>query len=190
MVGGLEPQHQQRAAGVPGPRYSRLLRVDQPAVGRLEAGLRELAHRRRTGREAVEAHARRRPPAWARLQPDPRLGDHAQDSLGAEERSIGARSGTRSRQAPALPLPCRCDRPHRLDQVVDVRQTRCEVPARARRDPAAERGELERLREVAQGEPVRAELVLEHRPGCAGLDAGRARDGIDVEHAVERPQVD
>ena len=46
-------------------------------------------------------------------------------------------------------------------------QTRREVPRRARRDPAAERGELERLREVAQREAVLAERRLERRTGRA-----------------------
>ena len=45
-------------------------------------------------------------------------------------------------------------------------------------DPAAERRELEGLREVAQREPVRAQLVLEAGPGRAGLDPRRhARRG-------------
>ena len=72
-----------------------------------------------------------------------------------------------ARQPPALPRPGRRDRAHRLDQVVDVRVERGEVPAGAGRDPAAERRELERLREVAQ---------RERRARAAGpRDAGPAR---------------
>ena len=41
-------------------------------------------------------------------------------------------------------------------------------------DPAAEGREAEALREVAQREPVRAELVLQRRAVDAGLDAGGA----------------
>ena len=63
-------------------------------------------------------------------------------------------------------------------------------PAGAGRDPAAERRVLERLREVAQRQAVLAELRLERRAGRAGLDARRARDLVDLEHAVERAQVD
>ena len=64
----------------------------------------------------------------------------------------------------------------RLDQVVDVRVQGREVAAGACRDPPAERRELERLREVAQREPVLAQLVLEVRARRAGLDQRRARD--------------
>ena len=60
-----------------------------------------------------------------------------------------------------------------------------EVPARARGDPAAERRELERLREEAHRQPVLGELLLEPRPGRARLDARRARDRVDLEHAVQ-----
>ena len=67
-----------------------------------------------------------------------------------------------------------------------MRVERREVAAGAGRDPAAERRELERLREVAQRQPVLAELLLEPRAGRAGLDARRARDRVDLEHAVER----
>ena len=73
--------------------------------------------------------------------------------------------------------PAGRERPHRLDQVVDVGVERGEVAAGAGGDPAAERRELKRLREVAQGEPVRAELLLEARAGGAGLDPRRQRTG-------------
>ena len=63
-------------------------------------------------------------------------------------------------------------------------------PPGARGDPAAERRELERLRVEAQRQAVRGELLLEPRAGRAGLDARRARDGVDLEHAVQRAQVD
>ena len=86
--------------------------------------------------------------------------------------------------------PGRRDRADRLDQVVDVRVERREVTAGAGRDPAAERRELERLREVAQRQAVLAQLVLEPRAGRAGLDPRRARGAIDLEHPVEAPQVD
>ena len=51
-----------------------------------------------------------------------------------------------------------------------------EVPAGARRDPAAERRELERLRVEAHRQAVPGELLLEARPARAGLDARGARD--------------
>ena len=63
------------------------------------------------------------------------------------------------------------------------------MAARPRCQPAAEGRELEGLGEVAQGVAVRAQLVLEHRPARAGLDAGRPRHGVDLHHTVERRQV-
>ena len=65
-----------------------------------------------------------------------------------------------------------------------------EVTARARRDPAAEGRELKRLREVAERQAVLAQLRLEHRSARAGLDARRQRGTIDLEHAVDRRDVD
>ena len=67
-------------------------------------------------------------------------------------------------QPAALPEAAGGDRPHRLDQVVDVGVEGREVPAGAGRDPAAQGGELERLREMAKRQPLLAELVLERRP--------------------------
>ena len=76
------------------------------------------------------------------------------------------------------PLPARGDRPHRLDQVVDVGVERREVAAGAGRDPAAERRVLERLREVAQREAVLLQLLLERAGRCAPPgSARRARPG-------------
>src|SRR5882672_6474199 len=64
------------------------------------------------------------------------------------------------------------------------------MAARARRDPAAERRELERLREVPEREPVRPELLLERGSEHPRLDAGGARRAIDLEHAVEVREVE
>ena len=82
------------------------------------------------------------------------------------------------------------DRAHRLDEVLDVRPQRREVAAGARGDPAAERGVLERLREVAQRQPVLAQLRLERGPVAPAWMQRGARDLVDLEHAVERAQVD
>jgi hypothetical protein len=56
-------------------------------------------------------------------------------------------------------------------------------------EPAAEGGELEALREVPQGEPVRAQPALQHRAQGAALDPGGPAHRIDLEHAIERGQV-
>ena len=106
---------------------------------------------RRVGRPRAHAHPRPRDDARA----CPR-------SRAASGRATARRP---SRAAAATPRPRRrrVTRPHRLDEVVDVRRAGREVPGRARGDPAAERRELERLREEAQRQPVRGELLLEPR---------------------------
>ena len=71
-----------------------------------------------------------------------------------------------------------------------MRVERREVPARARRDPAAERRELERPGKWRSLRPCSRELLLEARAARAGLDPRGARDVVDLEHPVEAPQVD
>ena len=61
---------------------------------------------------------------------------------------------------------------------------------RARGDPTAQRGELERLWEVAQGEAVLAQLRLQRGARRPALDARRAGDRVELQHAVEHAQVD
>ena len=80
----------------------------------------------------------------------------------------------RAGQAPALPDPTRRYGPNRLDEVVDVGVQGRVVAARSRREPAAERRELERLREVPQRQPVRAQLIFERGSVDARLNARRA----------------
>ena len=65
-----------------------------------------------------------------------------------------------------------------------------EVPAGARRDPASEGRELEGLRVEAHGQPVSAELLLQPRARGAGADARGARDRVDLEHPVERAEIE
>ena len=137
-----------------------------------------------------EAHRAPGPVRRARLHAHPRLGDDAEDPLRAQQQPVGRGPGARARQPPRRPRPARRDRAHGLDEVVDVRRARGEVPARARRDPAAEGRELEGLRVEAHGQPVRAELLLQARARGAGADARRARDRVDLEHAVQRAEVE
>ena len=107
------------------------------------------------------------------------------DPLAADDHAVRARPGAGSGQAPALPPPLRREHAHRFDEVVDVRVVGGVVAAGTGGDPPSERREAEALREVAQREPVRPELVLERRPVDAGLDAGRPRDRIDLEDLIE-----
>ena len=92
--------------------------------------------------------------AGLRLHAHPRLGDDAEDPLRPQQHAVGRRPGAGARQPPRLPRAARRDRADRLHEVVDVGPDRREVPARARRDPAAERRQLERLREEAHRQPV------------------------------------
>jgi hypothetical protein len=43
---------------------------------------------------------------------------------------------------------------------------------------------------VAQRQPALGELLLEQRAARTGLDPRRERDVVDLEHAVERAQVE
>ena len=135
---------------------ARLARVDQPAVRRVQARTARARARPRRPRANVSKRTRARGAVLGpRLHAHPRLGDHAERALGAEQHPVGARAGARARAAAATPT-----RPRGVIARTDSTrssmcvQTRREVPARARRDPAAERRELERLREVAQRQPV------------------------------------
>ena len=82
------------------------------------------------------------------------------------------------------------DHAHRLDEVVDVRVERRVVAAGAGGEPAAERRELERLREVPQRQPVRAQLVLEGGPSTPAWMRARAAHGVHFGHRVEPAQID
>ena len=124
------------------------------------------------------------------LQAHPRLGDHAERALRADEEAVGRRAGARARQPPRRDDTGGCHDAQRLDELVDVRVVRREVPAAAGRDPAAERAELERLRVVAQRESVRAELVLERRAEHARLHARGARRAVDLEHPRQLREVE
>jgi hypothetical protein len=94
VVRRLEAQHQQGASVRRGPGERRLARVQQPAVRRVEAGLRQGAHRLRTGLERVEPDGRGLPEARRVLDTHPGLGDHAEDPLGADQHAVGARPGS------------------------------------------------------------------------------------------------
>ena len=136
--------------------------------------------------KSAKRHRRRAPLLRARQHAHPRLGDDAERPLAAEQQPVGRRAGARRRQPPRRPhAGAGRDRAHRLDEVVDVGRPGGEVTAGARRDPAAERRQLERLRVEAQRQAVRGELLLEHRAARARLDARRPRDRVDLEHAVQ-----
>ena len=62
---------------------------------------------------------------------------------------------------------------------------RGEMPAGAGGDPAAERRELKRLREVAQCQVVLRQLLLQSRPRRARLDPGGERDRVDLQNPIQ-----
>ena len=119
-------------------------------------------------------HACRGAVLGAALDAHPRFGDDAQDALAADGHAVGAGAGAAAGEAAGLPDAVGGDHPHRLDEVVYVGVVGGVVSSGASGDPAAERGELEALRVVAQGEAVGAQLGLEARAIGAGLDAGGA----------------
>ena len=172
------------------PSPASVMRASSASTRRQLAGRRPACRISRTA-SAPAANESNRTTAASRCSgrsqhPHPRLGDHRQRPLRAEQHPVGRRARAGARQPPRLPhVAADGQRAHGLDEVVDVRRPAREVAARARRDPAAERRELERLRVEAQRQPLRAELLLEPRAGRAGLDPRRARDAVDLEHAVE-----
>ena len=122
MVGRLEAQHQQhrRRRSAPALRNasagssSRQFAGYSPdcAIARVAATACGVGRRTRTDAAAL--------PPRPVLQPHPRLGDHAERALGAEEQPVGRRARARSGQPARLADPDRGDHAHRLDQVVDV----------------------------------------------------------------------
>ena len=189
MVGGLEPQHEKGVPAVGCHRQLRLARVQQTAVGGVKAGLRDRAHAVGRGREAGEAHARGAPLCRAGLNPDPCLCDDPEHTLRPGEHPVRGDPGTRARQAPGLPDADRCDRAHRLDEVLDMRPHGREVAAGACRDPSSEGRELEGLRKMAQREPRLPELPLERGAERSRLDPCGAGDIVDLEHAPELAEI-
>ena len=104
----------------PAPVSSASSGVEQAAVGGVQARLGDLAHRPGGGEEVVELDPAGGLELGPRPHPHPGLGDHAEDPLGADQHPVRRGPGAGARQPPALPGPARRDRPHRLDQVVDV----------------------------------------------------------------------
>ena len=177
VVGRLEAEHSSVAAvvGAPVSRASagssrRQFAGYRPGLRERARGLGARGERRRSARSPTPANVGR---SCTRIHASvitprcPRSRAACGPGTGRRPSPAGAGSPRRPRGV---------TRADRLDEVVDVRVQRRVVAARARREPAAERRELERLREVAQREAVRPQLVLERRAEHAGLDPRGARD--------------
>ena len=82
VVGGLEPEQEQRRPVGDAGRRGRLQGVEEAAVGREEAGLGDGPYRLGAGGERREVHTGRRLEPDAVLHPHPRLGDDAKGALG------------------------------------------------------------------------------------------------------------
>ena len=171
-AGGLEAQHEHALLAVARAGELRLALVEDAAVRGPQARLRDLAQGVQRGEQVVEHDARRRALRRARAHAHPRLGDHAERALGAEQQPVGRRPGAGAGQPPRRVDAARRQRPDRLGEVVDVGLDGGEMAARAGRQPAAEGRELEALRVVAQRQAALAQLSPRapgpaRRPGSA-----------------------
>ena len=154
VAGRLERQQQPATPSVtPAPS------IDSSASSRRQFAGRSpdwtIAAPRSRRRRSRRTGPRRATGPRAALHPDPGLRDHAEDALGAQPQPVRRRPGARRRHPCRLGDADRRHHPDRLHQVVDVGVAGGVVPAGPGRDPAAEGGELEALREVPQGQPVR-----------------------------------
>ncbi len=77
----------------PTPLFLSLERVEDAAVARVEARLRERTCGTGGGGECLEARGHRGSEARARDDADPRLGQDAERALGADEQALGRRAG-------------------------------------------------------------------------------------------------
>ena len=190
VIGRLERQHHDGDRAVRGARVVGLGRIENAAVRRIEPGLRDGAHRARGGEEVLEAHRAAVAKRRAILQPHPGLRDDAENAFRADHHAIGARARAGAGQAAPLKRAARRHRAQRFHEVVDVGVERREMPAAARRDPAAERRILEALREMAERQAMRLELRFERGAIGAALDQRGARRLVDLLHLAHLAQVD
>ena len=91
MVRGFEGDQQEGSGAVPGAVVERLVRVQQAAVGRVEAGLGDRPAGGHRVLQALELGAQVGPVGRPVLESHPGLADHAQGAFGAEEEPVGAR---------------------------------------------------------------------------------------------------
>src|SRR6266850_7836380 len=175
---------------VAGAVHQRLAGIEQSRIGRIQMRLADGAHALRRLVKILESRGGRGAKGRARPQPHPGFGDDAEYSFGTDEKPVGAGPGARARQSERFQGTGRSHHAQTLDEIVNVGVERGVVAAAAGGDPAAERGELEGLWEMAQRQAARLELAFQRRPKSAALYASRLRNRVDLEHAAEVFQVD
>ncbi len=109
------------------------------------------------------------------------LGDHPERALGAGDELVEVRSGGRVGEGQGAPLAGGGDDPGADEPLVGAAVAVALLTGAAGGDPAAEGGELEALREVAEGEAAALQLGFEIRAVDAGLEGRGVADGIEVE---------
>ena len=122
--------------------------------------------------------------------PDGDRGDHAEGALGAEQQlaQVGA-GGVGGRRAEVEPT-ARGGDGQADDQRVEAAVAGAGLAAGAGGGEAADGGELEGLREVAEREPVLGEQRLGLGAAQAGLEGGGHRDRVDGEQPLHPDQVE
>ncbi len=190
VVARFEGEHHDRGAAVAGAGVVRLLRIEDAAVRRIEAGLRDRPDRARGGEEIGKADGAAGAKARPVLQPHPGLGDDAENAFRADEQAVGAGPGARSGQPARLDRTLGRHHAQAFDKIVDMGVEAGEMAAGAGRDPAAEGRIFEALRKMPQGQPVRLELGFERRAEGAALDARGARAAVDLDHPAKMPQIE
>ncbi len=124
-------------------------------------------------------------PLRQRPHPHGDLGDDSEHPLATDGQRPQVRSGRRGRCHAETPRPRGRRQPDSLHHVFEPAVSRRRLPRRTRRGEAPERGPLERLRHVAQGETVRGEETLRVGASDPGLEHGQPRGRIDGDEPVE-----
>ena len=163
--GGLLPGVQARRAGREAGQRHASGRVLEGAETQLGVGLVVPAQHGGAGlgsldvpqgsghrREVAETEGQPLPGCRARAAGEGRLGDHGERSLRTDEESSQVRAGRRAgHRAQAQDPAVRQDRGQPEQHVLDRAEPGGGLPGRRRGDPAADRGDRDRLRVVAGG---------------------------------------
>ena len=186
----FKAEHQDRFGAVVGPAQPRLARVNETAVGGIEAGLCDLAHRLNAVIEVGESERRAATVGRPGRQSQPSLGNDAHGTFGADGEAVGAGAGTRGRQASRLPVTAGGNHAHALDEIIDVGGACGIMSCGAGGDPAAQAGIGIGLHEEAQRQAVRLELGVEVGTEHARLHPRRPRRGVSLQYSVHVGHVD